>query len=426
MSALAVARSDAEGGAAIDGVELAASVDVKANARTTRRTTADRMELTKHRSARAGAQAHAWRTGLPPCIMALPSMPSRTQSLLATLVLFFAAASPACGGGTPPAQSASPAASAASSNAETGTTAAAESASPASSASPGPAASASSSAAPDATSAPPPADPTVTLTNAGRDPKATLRIHVARGVTQKTVMTMKMAMGNDATPTPLPAMKMALSLTVTDVSPDGLIRYDYKITKFDMSGGSPATGAKLGEALRGIENLSGHVALTDRGFVRESNVDVGAGAGAQLQQIVDGMKESMKGAMAPYPAEAVGIGATWDVAEVVTSKGIAIQQVAHYELVSRTGDRGKLKISVTQSANPQPLPMPGGSRGVSAMMTSLTTNGTGANDFDLTKIAPLSASNHMSTAMALDMMVNGQAMHSNMNVDLDVKVEGGK
>ncbi len=272
-------------------------------------------------------------------------------------------------------------------------------------------------------------DPDVKLVSPGKAPTKALRFSPTKGATQGVVMTMKMAMAikmgtMDMPATKLPAMKMYADLTVTDVSPNGDIRYDYKLGKIDVENdpaSPPAVVNAMRDALKGAEGITGKARVTSRGFTREMVLSVPDSANPQLKQMLDSMKESMRQLTAPLPDEAIGVGAKWQTKYRIKQNGMEVQQTADNELVSVKGNVAKVKTVLTQTADRQPMTPPGLPAGATVELIELRSTGSGESEVDLTKLMPSSGSMQLKSNTKSHIKMSGQ--EQDMTTDLDLTVD---
>ncbi len=131
----------------------------------------------------------------------------------------------------------------------------------------------------------------------------------------------------------------------------------------------------------------------------------------------------------PFPVEPIGVGAIWEVAEVVISSGMRLRHTRRYELVALDGDRVEVKASVTEIANEQEVgELYTGAENMRVKLLALTGRGKSTSVIHLTHATP-----EMSTfQMRLDMEVEyselpfgpkGAVMPGTMLIDvtLDIK-----
>lgn len=236
--------------------------------------------------------------------------------------------------------------------------------------------------------------PVVKLIDAGKGAKRQLRLTPKKGGTRTMVMTMKMAMkiaigANSMPQQTLPTMKLTMNTKITDVSASGDIKYTFVVKQPDVIADKDASGMadQLKDKLKGIAGMSGYAVVTNRGFTKEADFNIPADADPQMKQIMDSFKQSLYQIAAPLPEEAVGVGAKWDTIMQMTYNGMTLDQTASTELVELTGDIGKLKLSITQSAKPQKIT----ANGMQVDVLSLASTGNSETTIDLKQVTPSQA-----------------------------------
>jgi hypothetical protein len=109
-----------------------------------------------------------------------------------------------------------------------------------------------------------------------------------------------------------------------------------------------------------------------------------------VPSLVDLLRWSL-GQMTPaLPAEPVGVGAKWSAHESILQGGILVNQLRTFELVKVAGNRVELSVDLRQSASPQPYTNP--MTGAKFELQGLNGIGSGSVGWDLSQLAPLTAS----------------------------------
>lgn len=274
--------------------------------------------------------------------------------------------------------------------------------------------------------------PVVKLLDAGQEPRAPMRLTVTSGQKEVLGMTMKMAMAMDGVQklphTRLPAMVMNMGLTVTEVLAHGDFRYDFGLDSVDVVAGDspPQMVTALRTALGGMKGMTGHSLLTSRAEVCEASVKIPEDVAPQLKQTMDGLQQSLAQVSVPFPEEAVGVGARWEVTTRLANQGVDLNQVTAYEIVERTATTVKVATTITQRAAPQKMNPPGLPPGAVVHLDSLDSSGSGTTVFDLTKIVPQSGQMTMSTKMAMTIEAMGEKQPMSMTMDLDLTIAPGQ
>ncbi len=269
--------------------------------------------------------------------------------------------------------------------------------------------------------------PTITLTNPGAEPRQQLRFTTTKGFHQDALMTMDMAMALDMgiqklPKTVLPTTKMVMDSTVTDVSAEGDIHYEFKLRDIEVvprEGSPDMMVSSMKTALAGMNGLKGSSTVSNRGVVKAATFEIPDTVPDQMRQTMDSLQESVGQVAVPLPEEAVGVGATWEATSQITrGNGINMTQKTSYELVSVEGSQVKLKIKLDQTAEPQTIKAPGMPAGADAKLIDLKSSGSGETVLDLTKLAPLDSTISMDSKFKMAVKAMGQEQNVSMEMQL--------
>lgn len=169
----------------------------------------------------------------------------------------------------------------------------------------------------------------VTLLEPGSAPRRELRHVFKKGASQRLSMKAKTRVKGASMPLPTITLDAPMESRIVELNPAGEARFQFKAGPFKTGmGGGGGMGAGLGGMLGGAvgasapEKVSGWGWITARGVVREFHVEEGAS---------DGDAPVEKGD--PFPEQAVGVGARWEVRSTFEEKGVLVQQTSTYELV---------------------------------------------------------------------------------------------
>jgi hypothetical protein len=278
-----------------------------------------------------------------------------------------------------------------------------------------------------------PGEPVLRLISPGRPPLKALRYRAKVGQKSKASMTMTMAMamtmGGQALPMPpIPEMRCEFGVTVTEVTPEGDIHYDFEFGAFEVVG-QPEVPAAVLEATRSsmaaLRGMRGQAVVTSRGITREAQIQVPPQASAQLKQTIESLRQSLRQMSSPMPAEPVGAGARWDTMYKITQSGMTIDQTAHVELTSIEKDRAQLAIALTQTAPPQTMAAPGTPPTTRTDLVSLSSAGEGVTDLDLGLLVPTSGRLKLKTKMAMRVQSGEEkAQDFAMTMDMSMTMTG--
>lgn len=279
--------------------------------------------------------------------------------------------------------------------------------------------------------------PTVTLLDAGVEPRVALRLKPVAGTVDTTRIAMRMAvaMTLDGQPVPgraMPRALLGLSAKIDAVGDDGSATWSVTITEAAVEGGADAAGdvqahdtevsfagaRGLREGLAAVKGLTAAGKVSDRGVTTLAGF-AGVQAEGEMATLLEGFRESLVQLSVPLPEEPVGAGARWQVEQVVPQSGMRIRQTTVFDVVSVEGSRVVARVTLTQAAEPgadagKALP-PG------ARLEGFSGSGTGETTLDLGHILPVSSTAKVTTTVK--MMVpapdgGGRAMEMTMDIGL--------
>jgi hypothetical protein len=271
--------------------------------------------------------------------------------------------------------------------------------------------------------------PSVKLIDAGAEPRKALRLHPKAGDHQTLAMTIKMDMGikmgqmqNQSMK--IPAIKTTMDVDIKEVSDTGDITYESTTGTFEVaeeSGGAPEIAQAMKASLSGLNGLKGGGTLSNRGFSKDSKIEIPASANPQMRQAMDQMKESLGMIAALLPEEAVGPGAKWQVKMPIKSQGMTIEQTANYELVSLQGEKMTARSTIDQRAANQKITNPA-TPTVKVNLIKMDGHGKGALTLDLGQLLPAEASLESQSDISMAMDLGGQKQNMTMNMAMNLQI----
>jgi len=278
--------------------------------------------------------------------------------------------------------------------------------------------------------------PVIKVLDAGQEPREPLRVSVVAGQRETMVMTMTMGMDMNmgalgAVPKmDLPPIEMTMGIHVTSVSDTGDFRYEFSLDNVsvkDRPGLQPGMAEAMREAMTGIVGLRGSSVISNRGEVREATFKIPDNMPAQVKQTMESMQQSIQQIAVPFPEEAVGIGAKWEVSSTLAQVGgITLSQVSNYELIERDGDLLTMTTSLTQDAPRQVMKAPGMPATATATLESMKSTGGGKTSFNLRNVVPVDGQMAMQMQMQMQIEAGGPAQKMSMKMDLDLDIKQGK
>ena len=276
-----------------------------------------------------------------------------------------------------------------------------------------------------------PADqPVVRLVEPGAEPRQELRYQFQVGHTETLTMDMGMRMsmsmaGQVMPEVALPTMRMAMTITTTEVTPDGLARFDFAMTSADVldtPDADPMVVAQLNASMAQIVGLSGWAQVDSRGYTLDGAINLPPDADPSLAQLMDSLEQSIHQMSAPLPAEPVGVGGSWEVTTSLDTGGFAVDQTAGYVMTALEGTTAAFNVTMNQVAGSQPMEMPGLPPGAVVNLDSLSSTGTGTMSVDFTSLVPTSTL-VMSTEMVATISAQGETHTMNMTMGIDVAIQ---
>ncbi len=337
-----------------------------------------------------------------------------------------AVAAAAASAGPTSSASAAPAASAESAPSASASQAAVASASAAPVASAAPAASAGAKTPPTGSAGKAGASGTeVKLLSPGAAPRHKLRYRLAQGKIEKFKLTsatsMTIHLAGRAMPAPaIPTLEMLATIQVGSVSPDGVAKRDLRIQKVQLANPDKVPSAvrhSVEDSLGEMAKLKGHDEIDSRGRLLTSKLDTSGLDDGQVKQMMQAMATAFGEVSAPFPAEAVGKGARWQVSTEVEQMGMKMKQVATYTLEKLDGDHGTTRIELEQSAPGSRIQIPGVPLNVDSELLGMSGTGKGEIQFDLTHSLP---EGHIQTQSHVKVRTKmaGRSQDTQMDMDL--------
>ena len=273
------------------------------------------------------------------------------------------------------------------------------------------------------------APPVITLVTPGAAPRKQLRYTVAAAqkarMDMATTMSMATNMGGMSVPMDMPTMKMTVDLGVTAVAPNGDITYDLAFTGLTMDSAAdtnPAVAAALQGMAAGITSIKGSATVSNRGVTKSTKLDVGDPA---MKQLLGQMTSSVENLSMPFPEEAVGAGARWEVRQAITGGGQTVFQKAEYELVSIEGSAVSMKVKTEQTAPPQTVSNPALPAGAEMYLDKMSGSGTGTVVVHLDSLVPTSTL-ESTTSTAMTMNMSGQTISVTVDGKTKITIAPGK
>jgi hypothetical protein len=190
----------------------------------------------------------------------------------------------------------------------------------------------------------------ITLVSPGTGARLPLRHRFSPGQREelrlRIQMNMQIAMGDRDANVSAPTMVMDLDLGPTEVTPEGHLRYTYRVTEVTTQGGDEQARAQVGQAIAGLRGAHGTAVLDDRGRVLDFEYELADGADPRLRQQGNSLRDAMTQLLPRFPEEAIGVGAVWRIRDELRLPNMAVGMFTEYRLRSRQGDVVELQMRV--------------------------------------------------------------------------------
>ncbi len=196
---------------------------------------------------------------------------------------------------------------------------------------------------------------------------------------------------------------------------EGELHYEFILDQTEVvsnPGDNPLSINAMKRQMHTMLGVRGSATVTSRGFGTGVTIDIPGGVSPQVRQMIDDMKQSMARMLAPLPDEPVGKGARWQATTPIATPAMKFTQIATYTLSEIQGDTVKLDVQIEQSAPPQESRPSGAAPGVTVMLESFSTSGSGTVELQMTNVVPTSKLNMTTT----NVVVSDQRVKTTMQI----------
>lgn len=272
--------------------------------------------------------------------------------------------------------------------------------------------------------------PVVKLVSAGSGARHALRLEAPVGTSQtmtvSTQVEMKMsgAMGNMPA-TVVPTIALKVKVDVVGKSPEGNLDCKLEFVDAYVVDDGRASGLVVDatkDLVKSMKGITGKVTISPEGMTLASHLDLPASMPPALRAQMSQMQDSLSNVSAPFPTQAVGVGARWKILQDTQANGLTIHQTTEAKLVSRQGDTVQLALHVTQSAPKQAISNPQLPPGATMHVLAWDGAGNGTSTIDLAKsVLPSAATVDLRTGGTMRVEMGGTKQ--DMKLDMHAKVE---
>ncbi len=269
----------------------------------------------------------------------------------------------------------------------------------------------------------------VKLLEPGAEPRTVLRYHPKAGDKQLAIMNVKIktdmpmpqaAPGGAPAQVPvIPALTIPMDMTVQSVAANGDITFESVIGDAGFKeepGMQPELVQGLKMQLAGLKGLTVVGVTSSRGISKKIDFKPTANADPQAKQMMDQIKEGAGNLNVPFPDEAVGVGAKWELKKVTKVQVMSIEQTGTYELSALEGDKLTAKYTIDISSTAPAGP--GAAAAPNAAAGQMSGHATGSANLDLSKLVGPSAT--------LDLHLEipaGQGKTGKMDMNLSIEAQ---
>ena len=264
----------------------------------------------------------------------------------------------------------------------------------------------------------------ITVISTGMEPRQILQVRPTVNSQQESVMTLDImgtmtAEGRTQPLAQLPTTEMVMKTDVVRLDEDGnrYIEFEYtEVTIGDTPGLPPEMNEAIQAQLSQLEGLSGRWVINEQGYISQFTMTPPETTLVTIRQNIQQMMDSLQQMSAPFPTEAIGVGAQWQRPYQMSMNGVDMSGVAIYELVSVEGDRITLNTAVIQegtAATFSALPLPAN---VELSMQHMDSSGQGIIEMDLTEVMPIVSDMNLTSDSHFTIKVQDVEMPVSMNM----------
>lgn len=174
--------------------------------------------------------------------------------------------------------------------------------------------------------------------------------------------------------------------------------------------------------MQGVTGIHGTATVDSTGRTKSADFQTTKPLDAQMQQLMGNIKQSMSQLTAPFPEQAVGVGARWKVEMTLEQMGLPMKQVATYQLRSLRGRQGTLGISLVQMKTSATASLPNLPPGAEAKILKLDSSGQGEVKFDLAAMGPVLTTTKLKSHVETEIKAQGQTQVMAMDMKMDMRL----
>jgi hypothetical protein len=272
----------------------------------------------------------------------------------------------------------------------------------------------------------------IELLGAGAEPRRELKFRPTANSKQTMTMTMGMSMemtvGETPIPkTPIPKMMLKIDALVQRVDPSGDIYCSFgynDIRAIADKDASPEALAAMQKSLKSMVGTKIDLVVGSDGQMKRKNLSLPKNIDPTIKQSLAQFDRSIEQISTPLPAEKIGLGAKWRVNNSIQVSGIKFDRSSTYEVVEINDTGMTVKATISQSAPPQDLPIPGAEKDAKGKIVSLVSSGEGKYAIRFDSLLPISGNSSSKTDSKTTIQVSPKEpltnMASKISIDLNM------
>jgi hypothetical protein len=197
----------------------------------------------------------------------------------------------------------------------------------------------------------------VKVLDAGAEPRKPLRYQRVAGRSERLIIQLGLARFLETTQgADLSAAAVKVGLNVGAISPVEKDVWAYPITLELVGVETPASWTEderafVEKQLEPLSQVTGTFQVDTRGVTRRADLNVPSGLSPRLLALLGNVRTLL--VSAPFPVDAVGVGARWQVERPVQVGPIKATQTTTYTLLERQESVLRIGVTIQQSATPQ-------------------------------------------------------------------------
>ncbi|MCA9279124.1 MAG: hypothetical protein H6815_14190 [Phycisphaeraceae bacterium] len=269
--------------------------------------------------------------------------------------------------------------------------------------------------------------PEIELISPGKAPREELRMSPSLNQTEHLQMIMEMtgetAMSNGMS-MPMDMPKMTMLMDTTAIRQIDNETYEIETVYVDITSDPNHEMTPMFEGpFRSMKGMKLRTTSNTRGIVTKVEIAYPPGFDPTMQQQMEAMRQSLTQMMVPLPDQPIGVGAKWKVITRATINSMTVEVASTYELLNRTKDSFKLRISYDQTAASQNVTLPQLPPGTTMKLNKMTGSGSAESEFATATFLPIASKLNMKNAVDMSMDMGGTPIDTTTDTDIAMTVE---